>query len=147
MRFSFPLQTLFNWKRNLEEISQLRLAAKIARLKNQEEKIQELIRKRNSYDEELKKKSVQGIQADEYSLYKEFGKDSWGELKTQESKRKEVLREVEDEREKTVTLSKEKKILEKLKEKKFRTFLSHLEKSERKGNDEMVVMKYRLRFK
>jgi flagellar export protein FliJ len=131
----------------LEEISQLRLAAKIARLRNQEEEIQELTHKRNSYDEEVKKKSFQGIQADEYSLYKEFGKDSWEDLLTKESRKKEALREVEDEREKTITLSKEKKILEKLEEKKFRTFLSHLEKLEQKGNDEIVVMKYRPRFK
>jgi len=53
MRFSFPLQTLLNWKRNLEEFSQMRLAAKITRLKNQDEEIQELVLKRLSYEEEL----------------------------------------------------------------------------------------------
>ncbi len=147
MRFFFPLQTLLNWKQNLEEIAQLSLAAKTVRLRNQEEEIQRLTRKRNAYDEELLKKSLQGIQAHEYSLYKEFGKDSWEDLRSKESKREEALREVEEEREKTITLSKEKKILEKLRERKFRTFLSHLEKLEQKGNDEMVVMRSRLRSK
>jgi flagellar FliJ protein len=147
MRFSFPLQTLLNWKRNLEECSQISLATKITRLKNQEKEIQALTLKRMYYDEELKKKSLQGIRAEEYSLYKVFGEESWGDLLAKGLKMKDTIREVEVERGKTITLSREKKILEKLKEKRLKFFLDHLQKLEQKGNDEMMIMKTHLRLK
>jgi flagellar FliJ protein len=147
MGFSFPLQTLLNWKRNLEEFSQIRLAEKIARLKNQEEEIKKLTRKRISYDEELKEKSLPGIRADEYSFYKEFAEESWRDLLNKESKKKDSIKEVEVERERMIFLSKEKKILEKLKEKKLKNLLAQWEKLEQKGNDELVTMKYHLRSK
>lgn len=56
MQFSFRMQTLLNWKRNLEELSQMRLAEKIRQLKAQEEKIQQLIDQRLKTDQKLKEK-------------------------------------------------------------------------------------------
>ena len=53
MQFSFRLQTFLNWKRNLEESSQMRLAEKIKQLRIQEEEIQQLIQQRAEKDQEL----------------------------------------------------------------------------------------------
>jgi flagellar FliJ protein len=147
MRFSFPLQTLLNWKRNLEEFSQMRLAAKITRLKNQDEEIQELVLKRLSYEEELNLKIRQGVGADEYSLYQRFAEDSRKDLLNKELQKENTKREVEVERRKMIALSKEKKILERLRDKRFKIFINHLEKLEQKNNDEIVTMKYHLPYK
>jgi flagellar FliJ protein len=143
MRFPFSLQPLLDWKRNLEEVAQIRLTAKMTHLRSQEEEIERLILKRLAQEEELGKKISRGISAPEYVLYKQFAEESRGELKAREHKKKETLREIEKDREKLVQLSKEKKILERLKEKKHKAFLYQAEKNEQKKNDEMVITRRR----
>ena len=143
MRFPFSLQPLLDWKRNLEEVAQIRLTAKMTLLKTQEEEIEKLTLKRLAHEEELRNKISRGIPAPEYVLYKQFAEESRTELKTREHKKKEMIREIERDRERLVHLSKEKKILERLKEKKKKVFLYQAEKNEQKRNDEMVITRRR----
>jgi len=142
MKFSFPLQTLLNWKKSLEDFSRMKLGGMMNRLKAQEEEIERLTFQRLFYDQKLKEKSQKRILAGEYVLYKQFAEDSHRDLLTREEKKKRTLREIELEREKLIALTKEKKILEKLKEKKWKAFLYQMEKDEQKKNDERTVMKY-----
>jgi flagellar FliJ protein len=142
MGFSFPLQALLNWKQSLEEYCQMRLAEIIARLRAQEQEIEKLTLKRLSYEQKLKEKSQQGIGGEEYRLYKQFAEDSRRDLLSKEERKRGTLREIDKEREKLVTLTKEKKILEKLKEKQFKNFMYQAERAEQKQNDEMTTMKY-----
>jgi len=142
MRFSFPLEALLNWKRNLEESCQMRLAEMVTRLKAQEKEIEKLILKRFSYEQRLKEKSHRGMGAGEYLLYKQFAEDSRRDLLSREEKKRQTLREIAKEREKLIALMKEKKILLKLKEKQFKNFLYQSEKAEQKQNDEIAALKY-----
>ncbi|KPK89999.1 MAG: hypothetical protein AMJ94_10445 [Deltaproteobacteria bacterium SM23_61] len=141
MRFHFPLQPLLNWKRSLEEHSQMKLAEMAARLRAQEEEIERLTLKRLRYEQKLKEKFQEGIQAKEYTLYRQFGEDSRRELFSQEERRRKIIREMEGERETLVSLTKEKKILEKLKEKQFRKFKYEAEKADQKTVDEITILK------
>jgi flagellar FliJ protein len=143
MKFTFPLQVLLNWKRNLEEFAQMKLAEKIQRLRKQEEEIARLAFLRFSRDEELREKSLRGIQAGEYILYKDYEEESRKELLSKEDEKKNTIRVVAEERGKLVTLTKERKILDRLKEKRFRTFLHQMEIKDQKEIDEMTVMKSR----
>ena len=143
MRFPFTLQPLLDWKRNLEEVAQIRLSAKMTLLKAQEEEIERLTLKRLAREEELGKKIARGIPAPEYVLYKEFAEESLSELRAKENQKRGTLREIEKDRDKLVQLSKEKKILERLKEKKQKAFLVEAEKNEQKKNDEMVITRRR----
>jgi len=127
----------------LEEVAQIRLTAKMALLKSQEEEIEKLVLKRLALEEEFRNKVSRGIPAPEYVLYKQFAEESRAELATREHKQKEMIREIEREREKLVQLSKEKKILERLKEKKHKAFRYQVEKNEQKKNDEMVITRRR----
>jgi flagellar FliJ protein len=147
MRFHFPLQTLLNWKRSLEEHSQMKLAEMAARLRAQEEEIEKLTLKRLRYEQKLKEKFQGGIQAGEYTLYRQFGEDSRRELFSQEERRRKILREMERERETLVSLTKEKKILEKLKEKQFRKFKYEAEKADQKAVDEITILKHQPNMK
>jgi flagellar FliJ protein len=142
MRFHFPLQTLLNWKRNLEEHSQMKLAEITTRLRAQEEEIEKLTLKRLGYEQKLKEKFQGGIRAGEYTLYRQFGEDSRRELFSQEDRRRKIQQEMEREREKLVSLTKEKKILEKLKEKQFRKFKYEAEKADQKTVDEVTILKH-----
>jgi flagellar protein FliJ len=143
--FRFPWQTLLNWKRNLEELSQMRLAAKAGQLQKEEERIQVLAARRRATEEEVSKKAQRGIRADEFALYKEFAEVSRLDLQKREERRRITLREMEDERDALIRVTKEKKILEKLKEKKLKDFVEEEEKSEQKYNDERVTLRYRKR--
>jgi flagellar FliJ protein len=143
MRFPFSLQPLLDWKRNLEEVAQTRLAGEMTFLKTQEEEIEKLTLKRLAYEEELRNKISRGISATEYVIYKQFAEESRADLKIREHKRKETVQEIERDREKLIQISKEKKILERLKEKKQKSFLYQMEKGEQKRNDEMVISRHR----
>jgi flagellar FliJ protein len=143
MKFNFPLQILLNWKRNLEEFAQMKLAEKIQRLRKQEEEIERLAFLRFSRDEELQEKSLRGIPAGEYLLYKDYGEETRKELLLKEEEKKNTIRVVAEEREKLISLTKERKILDRLKEKGFRTFLRQMDIRDQKEIDEMTTLKYR----
>lgn len=143
MKFKFPLQILLNWKQNLEKLAQMKLAEKIQRLRKQEEEIERLAFLRFSRDEELRGKSLGGIQASEYLLYKDYAEESRKELLSKEDEKKNTIRVVAEEREKLVALTKQRKILDRLQEKRFRTFLHQVDISDQKEIDEMTAMKCR----
>jgi flagellar FliJ protein len=145
MPFNFSLQPLLNWKKSLEEQSQMRLAGMMTRLKAQEEEIEKLTLQRLACELKLKEKSEQGIPAGEYLLFKQFGEESRKELISKEDEKRRILREIDQEREKLLALTKEKKTLERLKEKQLKEFLSRLEKAEQKRADETTTLKYQPR--
>jgi flagellar FliJ protein len=145
MPFHFSLQPLLNWKKSLEEQSQMRLAGMMTRLKAQEEEIEKLILQRLACEQRLKEKSEQGIPAGEYLLFKQFGEESRKELISKEDEKRRILREIDQEREKLLALTKEKKTLERLKEKQLKEFLFRLEKAEQKRADETATLKYQPR--
>lgn len=120
----------------------MRLAEMITRLKVEEEEIEKLTLKRLSYAQKLKEKSHQGIRGGEYFIYKQFAEDSRRDLLSKEEKKRGILQEIDQERENLISLTKEKKILERLKEKQFKNFRYQMEKAEQKENDEMTTMKY-----
>jgi len=142
MRFTYPLQALLNWKRSLEDYSQLKLAAMATRLKAQEEEIEKLTLKRLSNEQKLEEKAGQGILAGEFALYRQFGEESRKELLSQEERKRNILQEIDRERGKLVALTKEKKILERLKEKQFQKFRYETERSDQKAIDEITILKY-----
>ena len=143
MRFVFRLQGLLNWKKNLEELSQMRLAEKLKQLRAEEEEIQRLIEQRSAYQQELKEKSVQGLKAAEYLTYQHYFERSLRDLLLREEKKKITLHEAEAEREKLVALTKQRKILERLREKRLKKFMYQSEQEERSKNDERVISRYR----
>jgi flagellar FliJ protein len=139
MRFSFRLQTLLNWKRSLEESSQMRLAEKIKQLKIQEEEIRLLIQQRVEKNQELNEKMRSPVNVGEYLTYKQFGEDSYYDLLRKENQKERKKGEIEGERENLVGLMKERKMLERIKEKRLRKFIYQMEKSDQKNVDEMVI--------
>ena len=142
MRFTFPLQALLNWKRSLEEYSQLRLAEITGRLRAQEEEIEKLTLKRLSYEQKLQENAARGIPAGEFVLYRQFGEESRKELLSQEERKRVILNEMDREREKLLALSREKKVLERLKEKQFQKFKYETERADQKAVDEMTILKH-----
>jgi flagellar FliJ protein len=141
MKFHFRLQSLLNWKKNLEECSQMRLAKKKVQLQAQEEEITELMTRRRENEERLHDKVVRGIGLGEYLLHKEFDEDSFEDLLNKESQKERTQVEIEGERKVLTGFMKERKMLERLKEKGLKTFTGKMEKLEQKNADEMVLQR------
>jgi flagellar FliJ protein len=142
MRFVFKLQALLNWKRNLEELAQMRLAEKIKDLKTQEEEIQNLRNQRTAYAKEINEKSLRGLKAGEYLTYQHYFEESYSDLILKEEKKRLTIQEIEKEREKLNSFTKQRKILEKLKEKRLKKFNDQTEQEDQIRNDERAIRDY-----
>ncbi len=143
MAFAFKLQSLLNWKKSLEELAQKELAAQFVELRKQEEEIEGLILKRIAYEQELKEKSVKGIPAGEYLAFQQYFEQSYQELIKREEKKRDLIREIEATRQKLLSLTKERKILDKLKEKRRKKYLYELERKEQSTNDERAIQQFK----
>jgi flagellar FliJ protein len=143
MRFTFPFETLLNMKKNLEELSQMRLAKKMNQLREQEEAIQRVMEGMLSSDRVLKEKSEQGMKASEYLVYKIYQEDRARELQLKREARKQTKIEIEAEQKVLIQLMKERKMFERLKEKQWKKFQSQTERLDQKNSDEMVITRYR----
>ena len=143
MPFSFPFETLLNMKKNLEELSQMRLAKKMNQLREQEEAIQRVIEEILSNEQALKEKIGQGMKASEYVVYKVYEEDLTQELQLKKEARKQTKKEIEAEQKILIQLMKERKMFERLKEKQWKRFQSQMERLDQKNSDEMVITRYR----
>ncbi len=143
MRFTFPFETLLNMKKNLEELSQMRLAKKMNQLREQEEEIQRVIEEILFNGQALKEKIGQGMKASEYVVYKVYEEDRTQDLRLKEEVKKQTIRETEAEQKILVQLMKERKMFERLREKQWKRFQYQMEKLDQKNSDEMVITRYR----
>ena len=143
MRFTFPYETLLRMKKNLEELSQMRLASKMNRLKEEEEEIRRVIEEILSHGQALREKMEQGLEASEYMVYKVYEEECYLTLRLKEEAKKETIKEIEAEQQTLIKLMRERKMFERLKEKQWKTFQYEMEKLDQKNNDEMVITRYR----
>ena len=142
MAFTFRLQALYHWRKNLEELSQLRLAGFLQALAGLEEQMELLRENRKVYDGECRQKAGQGAAVSDLILYLDYFDDCFRKLELLEQERKKKETFIAAERRKLLDLTRERKILEKLKERQFNTFLAEQEKKERKGTDDLVVQRH-----
>ena len=143
MRFTFPFETLLNMKKNLEELSQMRLAKKMNHLREQEEAIQRVMEEIVSNDRALKEKSEQGMKPSEYLVYKIYQEDRAKDLLLKRAALRQTKKEIEAEQKTLLQLMKERKMFERLKEKQWKKFQSQMERLDQKNSDEMVITRYR----
>jgi len=141
------LQSLLNWKESLEEESRMTLAGKNRQLRRQEGEIRELAGQREENDRGLRQRMGKGILAQEYMMHKQFNEESYQDLAQKKLNKKQMEQEIEGERERLTGRMKERKILERLKEKRFKTFLNELEKLEQKNLDEVAIGTYQKRVR
>ena len=143
MRFSFPFETLLNMKKNLEELSQMRLAKKMNQLREQEQAIQQVVEEILSGEQVLREKIGQGMKASEYVVYKLYEEDLTRELQLKKEARKQTKKEIEAEQKILIQLMKERKMFERLKEKQWKRFQFQAEKLDQKNSDDMVITRFR----
>ncbi len=141
MKYTFKLEPLLNYKKRLEEVAQQALAKKIAELAAARQAMERLQAARQEYLREIMKTRGQGIPAPQYLLYVDY-------LKTLERKIERQVEEIQGldqavavARQKLLQVSREKKTIEKVRERDFRAFMQEAARLEQKQNDELVILR------
>ncbi|MGB9697775.1 MAG: flagellar export protein FliJ [Thermodesulfobacteriota bacterium] len=142
MKFKYSLQSVLNFKKELEDFSRLRLKEASAALEKRKEEMQTQVRQRNRWFTKWQEKNLQGIDGREYFLYQIFNEHWRDKIKIIEREQKAAAQKMELEKEKLKTIRQEREVLERLKAKKWRRFWQEINKKEQKVNDEIVLFKY-----
>lgn len=117
------------------------MAEKGRQLHRQEEEIQRLVSQRAEMGQILNSKAIEGMQVGEYLVYKDYAEGSYHVLMKSEGEKEKTRKEMEEERERLVGFMKERKILEKVKEKRLKKFITLMEKLDQRNIDEIVIQK------
>ncbi|MBI5584043.1 MAG: flagellar export protein FliJ [Deltaproteobacteria bacterium] len=142
MAFSFRLQSLLNYRRSLEDLAQIRLTEQLQALALQEDRIGHLTRLREDCQQAFQQKTGEPAPVKELVFYLDFQDRSYEQLSRLEEGREKILSEVQRERDRLIVLTKDRKILEKLKERQEKEFLRDLDRKERKQIEDLVVQRY-----
>ncbi len=142
-RFVFKLEPLYDYRQRLEEASQREFSEALLLLEEEERKLIEL---QNSYIkgcEDLDRLKEEGGQAEELGMY---GAYFYG-LKKHISEQQQIIESArqlfEARRSELEEATKEKKVVETLKEKSYDQYVKDLDKAEQKENDDLVSSRFK----
>ena len=142
MAFNFKLEQILTYRRNLEEQAQLNLAKETKTLDVLYAQLAQFRAERQvliNRFEELKKQAISGS---DFSFFMEGIHFKENEIGAQIKKIEKQKRVVEKSRFVLFEKVKEKKIIEKLREKQARDYIKEADKKELKENDEKATMHY-----
>jgi len=142
MKFLFKLQPLLNWKESLKEASRMALAKKNYQLRKQEGEIEILKTQREDQNQEIQDSMKTGVMAWEFLFCQLFQEKTYEDLKQKEGSKKKTELEAQQERKRLIGLMMEKKILERLREKRFNLFLKEQNRQAQKELDEISIGTY-----
>lgn len=142
MATTFRLQTLLNYRKNLEELSQIRLAERQQDLFRQEERLEHLRESRAACYREFNHRAAEPAPLGELAFYLEYQDLSHDRLGVLDEGRKKILAELDQERDRLMALTKDRKILEKLKENQQRDLEKAVNRKERKELENLVVQRF-----
>lgn len=141
-KFNFELESVLNIRRQFEDKAKNELSIEIKKLNEKLDDLRREVAYKQSCLNKIKKAqqgTVNIVQIKEYSTYIQYIDD---EIKSLNNAIKEQKDVVDKYRERLLEISKKKKILEKLREKKLVSFLTEQRKEEDKLSDEIVSYKH-----
>jgi len=142
VKFKFRLQPLLNIKIQLEDSAKNELGKAVQKLEEEKEKGRSLLRHREKYINGLREKSSSVARIEELRSYTMYISSLAKKVEDQNKNIKEASDIVDRYREELIKIVKERKILEKLREKKLNEYLIEMSKDEQKRMDEIVSYKY-----
>lgn len=141
-RFRFNLETVLKHRRNIEEREQTKLGAINCHLQAAIRHMQDLSSLQNETRRELGLKKVERIDAAELGWYYTYLDWLDRESETAGKKIADLNRQMEEQKIVLIEASKNKKILDKLREKRMKQHLASLEREEQKAVEDFVVMHF-----
>lgn len=140
--FRFTLEPLYEHRQRLEELSQREFHEVTMRLKAEEEKLghlRELLAKSHTEADEKKERGETG----DLGLYHSYMEGLKRHIKAQERMISEIGALLERKRVELVEASRNKKVVEVMKERSFNDFNQETAKREQKEADELTIARFR----
>lgn len=137
-KFNFRLQTLLNVKKQLEEIVKNELGAAIRELEKQKAVLNEIRLAIASQENEYRKEGVRKIRLSKLKQRLEYIKSMYEKENIQQQRVNEAIRNVDKIRARLIEIMKERKLLEKLREKELLEFKKEQDRIERVRIDELA---------
>ncbi len=144
-KFAFRLETLLKYRRNLEEKEQAELFQMMARLRREQNHLEDLQRKHQEILVELTEHRTAGADYGETSWFYIYLDRLRFEMRRSAERIVRLEQEVQDQKVVLMEASKKKKILDSLKTKRRKSHLAAEDKEEQKTTDELVVIRFPLK--
>jgi len=142
-QFEFRLQKVMETTKTREELKKRELAQALTTLNKNEALLERMIHRLQDQIERYNAlRNQPSIQASEMMNFSYYTERLAAEIQEQKSRIEQLAEQVRLHREKLIEISKDKKILEKLKEKKYQEFRKKLRSLEQKFMDELSLRNY-----
>lgn len=140
--YRFNLQVLLDYRKRVEEGIQIELSDVQRKLKEERQLLVSYREEKNFYEEELVRREEREIDVEEGILYRDYLKGMRAKIKKQEEIVARMRVELDKKREELLAVTKNRKILEKVKEKDWEKFARELARREGMFIDEVGIRGY-----
>lgn len=141
-RFRFSLQALLELRKRSEDRLKMELSGRMRKLQEESSILKGHIDARKERNRELGSLLAKGVERGKIDIYRNFIRGTDEKIKQTEQRISLCKDEMERTRKSLVEASKKRKGLEKMKEKRWKDYLTGVEKMERKLLDEIAARKY-----
>ncbi|MBU0483869.1 MAG: flagellar FliJ family protein [Proteobacteria bacterium] len=142
MGYKFKFETLLSYRRNLVELAQQRMAKEQWLLHNHIERLERLRADRVRLIEEFEERKRQKMAASLFAFYIESVNNKEGEILTQVVVVESQRQVFEKSRAELLVRVKDRKIIEKTRERDYKIYLQEELRQEQKEADEMAVLRF-----
>ncbi|RKI44239.1 flagellar export protein FliJ [bacterium D16-51] len=142
-KFIFKMESILSIKYKLEDQAKAEYGMEVAKLREEERKLEVLIAKKEAYQDALTKAVQDALIIREIKVLENSVENAKYNINVQKFVIKQQQQRVDQAREKLDNAMKERKTYEKLKEKAFEQFKMEIEAQERKEIDELVSFRFR----
>ncbi len=140
--YRFNLQVLLDYRKRVEEGIQIELSHVQRKLEEEKQLVISYREEKNFYEEELLRREEREIDVEEGILYRDYLKGMRAKIKKQEEIVTRMRVELDKKREELLAVTKNRKILEKVKEKDWEKFARELARREGMFIDEVGIRGY-----
>ena len=142
-KFIFKMESILSIKYKLEDQAKAEYGMEVAKLREEERKLEVLIAKKEAYQDALTKAVQDALVIREIKVLENSVENAKYNINVQKFVIKQQQQRVDQAREKLDNAMKERKIYEKLKEKAFEEFKAEVNAQEQKEIDQLVSFRFR----
>jgi|Deesub1362B_J571_1020462.scaffolds.fasta_scaffold02084_3 flagellar FliJ protein len=139
-KFKFRLQKVADIKAKQEKQKSLELANLFLQLEKEKQQLQNLNFELDHVQQEIFRRTLEGCAAKEILEYQRYAEKLGQDIRTQKNKIQSLEEKIEKVQMALLKLNKEKKILERIREKRYLQYLQDLAREEQKMLDEMYQL-------
>lgn len=137
-KFQFPLDTVLDYRRQVQDSLQVELGAVTAEARRQEEILAAARQRYSEINQEYREKKVRGMRIAEIRGYETALEVQEAVIARETAKLRLLQRQMEAKRRELVSAKQDASSVEKLREKKLRAYTKDMEKSEEQFIDDLV---------